>query len=69
MAEVATDGLVKEGHPCQQEPAADEELEMVDGKREKRDCPIPKPGGVVGEMLGFKRTGSNTEENGVVRPP
>ena len=21
----------------------------------KRECPVPKPGGVVGELLGFKR--------------
>ena len=27
----------------------------------KRECPVPKPGGVVGELLGFKRV--NTSNN------
>ena len=25
----------------------------------KRECPIPKPGGIVGEMLGFKSSSSD----------
>lgn len=31
---------------------------MVDheGTRSKRECPVPKPGGKVGELLGFKQS-------------
>lgn len=25
----------------------------------KRECPVPKPGGLVGEILGFKHSSSN----------
>lgn len=32
----------------------------------KRECPVPKPGGLVGEILGF-RPGSENE--GSSRPP
>jgi len=28
------------------------------GKRSQRECPIPKPGGLVGEILGFKKVGT-----------
>ena len=28
--------------------------EQTGGKRSRRECPIPKPGGRVGELLGFK---------------
>lgn len=24
--------------------------------RKARECPVPKPGGVIGEVLGFKKT-------------
>lgn len=27
-----------------------------EGARSKRECPVPKPGGKVGELLGFKQT-------------
>lgn len=33
----------------------------------KRECPVPKPGGLVGEILGFKP--SSTSEDGKGRPP
>lgn len=68
--EVATDGLVKEGKPCQPSAAVcgGEDLEVIDGTREKRECPIPKPGGVVGKMLGFTGTGGNTDGTGRTRP-
>jgi cytochrome c oxidase assembly factor 2 len=51
------DALVEEG----------EETEgMEGGKRQlKRECPVPKPGGLVGEILGFK---SSTGEKGN-KPP
>jgi cytochrome c oxidase assembly factor 2 len=28
--------------------------ESVGSRKARRECPIPKPGGVVGELLGFK---------------
>jgi cytochrome c oxidase assembly factor 2 len=28
--------------------------------RTKRECPVPKPGGVVGELLGFKKPTDST---------
>lgn len=27
-------------------------------KRGKRECPVPKPGGIVGELLGFQKSSS-----------
>jgi len=32
--------------------------EDISGVLEKRECPIPKPRGVVGEILGFKSSSS-----------
>jgi len=32
----------------------DEELLQEQRRRGRRECPIPKPGGIVGEVLGFK---------------
>jgi cytochrome c oxidase assembly factor 2 len=28
--------------------------EHMGGKRARRECPVPKPGGIVGQILGFK---------------
>ncbi|KAA8570954.1 hypothetical protein MFRU_011g00160 [Monilinia fructicola] len=41
--------------------------EEIEGRRTpaKRECPVPKPGGIVGGLLGFK---SNVDEKGS-RPP
>lgn len=33
-----------------------EDLADPEGNRSKRECPVPKPGGKVGELLGFKQT-------------
>jgi len=38
---------------------------MWRGWKLKRECPVPKPGGIVGEILGFK---SSTGEKGN-KPP
>lgn len=34
------------------------QADLVDheGNRSKRECPVPKPGGKVGELLGFKQS-------------
>ena len=29
-------------------------LSRISGAKPKRECPVPKPGGLVGELLGFK---------------
>jgi cytochrome c oxidase assembly factor 2 len=69
VAEVATDGLVKNVEEVSISSEG-EEVEEVNGKRERGECPIPKPGGVVGEILGFKKTASCSEaDTTVVRPP
>ncbi|KAG5983019.1 hypothetical protein E4U43_006336 [Claviceps pusilla] len=36
-------------------PAADEHGEPASG-RSRRECPVPKPGGLLGEWLGFHKT-------------
>jgi len=71
VAEVTTDGLVKNVEEASiSSEGEDVEVEEVSGKRERGECPIPKPGGVVGEILGFKRTASGSEaDTTVVRPP
>ena len=51
-----------------EESSADEEDEsLVPARKWKRECPVPKPGGVVGEMLGFKK--SSSDEEGSSKPP
>jgi cytochrome c oxidase assembly factor 2 len=50
------------------EESADEEDEsLVPARKAKRECPAPKPGGVVGEMLGFKKSSNDGE--GASKPP
>lgn len=34
-----------------------------DGSRGKRECPVPKPGGVVGEWMGFRKPSSDVTKN------
>jgi cytochrome c oxidase assembly factor 2 len=43
-----------------------DELEDRGLARSKRECPVPKPGGLVGEILGFN--GSSSDGKGS-RPP
>lgn len=38
---------------------AEEDLAEMEGRKNKRECPVPKPGGKVGELLGFKKTDKN----------
>jgi cytochrome c oxidase assembly factor 2 len=47
--------------------AEDIEGENIEGGKRisKRECPVPKPGGIVGEILGFK---SSSGEKGS-KPP
>lgn len=44
-------------------------MQQAKDKRSRRECPLPKPGGRVGEFLGFKTNGSIMEESNTSRPP
>ena len=55
--------VVKE---CAAAEESGDELEDRGVERSKRECPVPKPGGLVGEILGFK--GSSSDGKGA-RPP
>ena len=49
-----------------------EEGDEVEGRmgKPKRECPVPKPTGIVGEILGFKGSSSSSATNGKgSRPP
>ncbi|ROW09574.1 hypothetical protein VMCG_02510 [Cytospora schulzeri] len=48
----AKDGVVQLDNITQ------EDLVEQHGKRGRHECPVPKPGGKIGELLGFKQTGS-----------
>ncbi|KAL6898255.1 hypothetical protein GGI43DRAFT_89371 [Trichoderma evansii] len=50
---VAKDGLV------QFNQTTDNDFEQAE-ERAKRECPVPKPGGMLGEWLGFHATNDNT---------
>jgi len=43
-----------------------EETSPIGARRPKRECPIPKPGGLVGEILGFKESRGDGKRE---RPP
>ena len=53
--------------------AAEEGVELTAGVdaseegRRKRECPVPKPSGLVGQMMGFKKTEKNKPMDVVVR--
>lgn len=61
-----TTALLKEGE-------SEDEFESLQEQKERmmrRECPIPKPGGKVGEMLGFKPSKGELEDGkGTSRPP
>lgn len=67
----SADGAVNvEGHKS---PVMDEdvsaflqlEAEAKKLSEHRRECPVPKPGGILGELLGFK-TGGNERHQGQV---
>ncbi|KAN0096101.1 hypothetical protein V8E51_014906 [Hyaloscypha variabilis] len=58
-------GKGEEGMVVGEEGKEDVEEEGEGEKRAKRECPVPKPGGIVGEILGFKA--SSGERGG--KPP
>ncbi len=36
-----------------------EREEMAARRKKAHECPVPKPGGVIGEVLGFRKTGGD----------
>jgi len=60
------EGVVSEGYGAERECGA---VEQVREKRSRRECPVPKPGGLVGEILGFKGSGDGGVGKGSSRPP
>ena len=54
----------RSGRPTDEEVSTflqlEEEAKSIADSR--RECPVPKPGGVVGELLGFKRDGNGQQE-------
>lgn len=49
------DGLAQFG-------SSNDDFERINKATMKRECPVPKPGGVIGGLMGFSRTGTNTSE-------
>lgn len=37
-----------------------DEVEVERVRKSKRECPVPKPPGIIGEILGFRSSGSST---------
>lgn len=56
-----------EDKPAVEESAEEGEDSIVPSRKEKRECPVPKPGGLVGEILGFKP--SSSDGKGSSKPP
>lgn len=40
-------------------------LDSEEWRAPKRECPVPKPGGLVGQVLGIKRESNEDEETSV----
>ncbi|CAG8980004.1 hypothetical protein HYALB_00005177 [Hymenoscyphus albidus] len=55
------EGREESGNGCEDEGS------RIRTNNSKRECPVPKPGGLVGEILGFKP--SKNEKEGPSRPP
>ncbi|ROW05304.1 hypothetical protein VSDG_00114 [Cytospora chrysosperma] len=41
-----------------------EDLVEQQGKRGRHECPVPKPGGKLGELLGFRQAGTQQGHDG-----
>ena len=67
------DGTVKRRRRRQPEAAPDaEEQEVaavaeISGERPKRECPVPKPGGLVGKVMGFEQRAAERRAEVVVK--
>ncbi|PQE13685.1 alpha-13-mannosyltransferase (Alg3) protein [Rutstroemia sp. NJR-2017a BVV2] len=45
------------------------DIESEGTRLQKRECPVPKPGGIVGEILGFKAGSSGNGNEKGSKPP
>lgn len=52
------DPEISKDEPLVEESSADTRLDQI-SKSKRGECPIPKPGGIVGEILGFKPSSSD----------
>jgi cytochrome c oxidase assembly factor 2 len=43
-------------------------MAQIQGPKPNRECPVPKPGGLMGELLGFKPSSSDGDGKGS-KPP
>lgn len=63
------DGALKDSAVAEESAEEGDEIEGRMGKP-KRECPVPKPTGIVGEILGFKGSSSSSSTDGKgSRPP
>ncbi|KAG6099317.1 hypothetical protein E4U30_006806 [Claviceps sp. LM220 group G6] len=60
IAPESRDGIV------QFNQSTDESVESM-SRQSKRECPVPKPGGILGEWLGFHKTGDAQIEKPIER--
>jgi cytochrome c oxidase assembly factor 2 len=44
-------------------------LARMQGSKPRRECPVPKPGGLVGELLGFKPPSRSDGDEKGAKPP
>ncbi|KAI1478434.1 hypothetical protein K445DRAFT_317758 [Daldinia sp. EC12] len=62
---VVKDGIVQFESPSEDlEHVAKETGGVATRARKERECPVPKPGGVIGELMGFKGKSKTEERNG-----
>lgn len=59
---------VAESPMDEQEIGDDGNAGAMEHARSKRECPVPKPGGIVGQMMGFKNEQKSTPAEIVVQP-
>lgn len=52
-------------------PANSEDEDLEEIKSKKRDCPIPKPAVMVGQLLGMKKNTpeSSEKDSTIAKPP
>ncbi|OTB06356.1 hypothetical protein M426DRAFT_116082 [Hypoxylon sp. CI-4A] len=63
---VVKDGIAQFESPSEdlERIAAETRTDATRARREReRECPVPKPGGVIGELMGFQSHKAETEES------
>jgi len=54
-SEMPTDQRKRRRKRCLDGPREESTAEQCEGGERKRECPVPKPRGLVGQILGFER--------------